>query len=164
MTMAIHDFPRCAAYLKGARYKLNDPDMDDYGWAVALSHTWTDEFLVEDGRVNFDTMSGTAILTEFERLFRDGWKQKSSDAPTFSMPAADMDKLRAFLGSRGIKTSLLTKDAYWEVASILWPDHVENDPSKPLDDLLSIISNLSKKQRQAAHRNLSKVPARWRAR
>ena len=161
--MSIHSFPRCAAYLKCAKYQLNDPEMTDYGWAVALSHTWSDEELIADGRVNFDMMSGTAILTEFERLFRDGWKQKKAEVSTFAMPAADMDKLRAFLGSRGIKTSLLTKDAYWEVASILWPHHVTNDPSKPLDDLLFILSKMSKKQRQSANENRKKVPPQWRA-
>lgn len=35
--MSIAEYPRCAGYLKAMRFKLDDPTMTDYGWAVKRS-------------------------------------------------------------------------------------------------------------------------------
>jgi hypothetical protein len=157
--MAIADYPRCAAYLKGMRCRLDDPTMTDYWWAVILSQKWTDEELVADGRVNFETMAGPDILTEFERLLRDGIAK-----PRLGISHEVMERLRAFLGSRGIKTSALRSSGdYWRAASILWPQAVHLEADHPLPALVTIISGMTKKQRQSANGNLHKVPAEWRA-
>jgi hypothetical protein len=157
--MAISEFPRCSAYLKAMHFKLNDPSMTDYGWAVALSENWTDAFLVKDGRVNFDTMDGASILTEFERLLRDGGGRQKSRGISHE----DMERLKAFLGSRGIKTSMLKgMDDYWSVAEILWPHKVSPKQDADLSSLLSTLSGMTKKQRQTARDNLHKVPAQFR--
>lgn len=157
--MPITDYPRCAAYLKGMRCRLDDPTMTDYWWAVILSEKWTDEDLVADGRVNFETMAGPDILTEFERLLQDGIAK-----PHLGISSEGMERLRAFLGSRGIRTSALRSSGdYWKAASILWPQVGLPDADRPLSALLTIISGMTKKQRQSANGNLHRVPAEWRA-
>lgn len=157
--MAIAEYPRCAGYLKAMRFKLDDPKMTDYGWAVALSENWTDEFLVADGRVNFDTMDGPSILVEFERLLRDGDPKRKS-----GLSRDGMERLKAFLGSRGIKVSALKGSGdYWHVASILWPHTIKGESTGSFGALLNAIAGMPKPKRQAARENLRKVPERWRA-
>jgi hypothetical protein len=159
--MALHDFPRCAAYLKAMRFRLDDEAMTDYGWAVALSENWTDEFLVADGRVNFDTMDGAAILTEFERLFREG-QATGGKGEAHGLSHPDMEALKAYFGSRGIKASRLkSDDDFWIVAHILWPSHVGESQRGPLRSLLTIIRGMSKKERQTARGRVQHVPARY---
>jgi len=164
--MALHDFPRCSAYLKAMRFRLDDPAMTDYGWAVALSENWTDEFLVEDGRVNFDTMGGTAILTEFERLLSGGHARRNAKRKALAASGSDMESLKAFVGSRGVKASALkSAEDFWTVAHILWPHAVKKGQSGHISELLGIIRSMSKKGRSiSASENIKKVPAQWRAR
>jgi len=155
--MAITEYPRCAGYLKAMRFRLDDPAMTDYGWAVALSENWTDEFLVEDGRVNFDTMDGPSILVEFERLLRDG-----RQATANGLSPDDMDSLKAFLGSRGVKVSKLQgDDDYRKAARVLWGKQIGVKAS--LSELLATIRKMSKRQRQEARTNIQKLPPEWRA-
>lgn len=157
--MAIAEYPRCAGYLKAMRFKLDDPTMTDYGWAVALSETWSEEFLIADGRVNFDTMDGPSILVEFERLLRDGDPKRKS-----GLSRDGVERLKAFLGSRGIKVSALNgADDYWHAASILWPHSIKAGSKGTLSNLLNTIAGMSKAKRQAARDNLHKVPSNWRA-
>jgi hypothetical protein len=160
--MPIAEYPRCAGYLKAMRFKLDDPTMTDYGWAVCLSENWTDEFLVEDGRVNFDTMDGPSILVEFERLFREGHSTGGRGGLGLDRP--EFESLKAFFGSRGIKASALkSADDFWSAGHILWPSFVKRSSGATLADLLTILRGMSKKQRQSARTNIAKVPAKWRA-
>lgn len=164
--MALHDFPRCSAYLKAMRFRLDDPAMTDYGWAVALSENWTDEFLVKDGRVDFATMGGSAILTEFERLFQQGTatggKHAQRNARRYGLSPTDMDSLRAFFGSRGVKASTLrTDDDFWTVAHILWPLKFADGERGALRHMLNVLRSMTKKQRAAARANVVNVPARY---
>lgn len=155
--MAITEYPRCAGYLKAMRFKLDDPSMTDYGWAVALSENWTDEFLVEDGRVNFDTMDGPSILVEFERLLRE-----AKHVSIAGLSPDDMDSLKAFLGSRGVKVSKLqSDDDYRKAARVLWGKQIGEKAS--LCELVDTLRNMTKRQRQEARANAHKLPSEWRA-
>lgn len=154
--MHICSFPRAAAYLKASRYNLDDPTMTLYGWAVCLSEVWTDEELAAVGTVNFDTMTGEQLLPELERLL--------GERLNAAMSWEDVDSLKAFLGSRGVKVSNLKgADDYWHVASILWPFTVKRGERGDRAELLRRIRGMSKKQRRAAATNIAKVPAKWRA-
>src|SRR5690606_29618685 len=130
--MHIRSFPRASAYLKASRYRLDDPSMSLYGWAVCLSEAWTDEELVAVGTVNFDTMTGEQLLPELERLL--GERQKAH------MSNEDRESLKALIGSRGVKVSALqSPEDYWHVASILWPDVVKEGQRGKLSHLLRLI-------------------------
>jgi hypothetical protein len=154
--MHIRDFPRSAAYLKASNYRLDDPSMTPYAWAVCLSEAWTDEELVAAGTVNFDTMTGEQLLPELDRLLA----VKARRAP---MSPEDRESLKAFIGSRGIKVSALkSPEDYWHVASILWPHTVKADAGTSLKRLHKLIKGMTKAQRRTASVNLSQVPAKWR--
>ncbi len=155
--VTIANYPRCAAYLRGMRVKLDDPEMTDYWFASILSDGWTDDALTDAGTINFDTMSGAELLTAFEVLLAD---KKRAAKPAH----ADMESLKAFLGSRGVKVSKLPDDAaYWYVASVLWPDTIRAGAMGTLSELGAIIRRMPKKARQAARANLRDVPSEWRA-
>lgn len=154
--MHICDFPRSAAYLKASNYRLNDPAMTLYAWAVCLSEAWTDEELVEIGTIDFATMTGEQLLPELDRLL--GQRKKPSMSPD------DRESLKAFIGSRGVKVSALKgPDDYWHVASILWPHSVKAGERGKLSKLLSTIRSMPKKERRTASVNINAVPAKWRA-
>jgi len=157
--MSIHSFPRCSGYLKAMNIRLDDPAMTDYWCAVMVAEAFTDKELVEAGTVSFEDMEGDRLLAEFEKLLA------SKRTATPSLSHADMESLKAFFGSRGVKVSMFTSDDdYWHCASILWPDVVKRSERGPLSDLLSRIRGMSKKHRQIGSKNISKIPAKWRAR
>lgn len=153
--MTIQAYPRCAAYLKASNYILSDPTMMDKHWAIGISQAFTDEELVKAGTINFETMSGDALMTEFERLM--GGRQ-----PRRNVGASE--SLKAFIGARGVKVSVLHGDEdFWTVARILWPQAVTASDGGPLSLLHHKIKSLTKRQRQEARANLRKVPSKWRA-
>lgn len=155
--MHIRDFPRSAAHLKASNYRLDDPAMTPYGWAVCLSEVWTDEELIAVGTVNFDTMTGEQLLPELDRLL--GVRVRNSP-----ISPEDRESLKAFIGSRGVKVSALTSpEDYWHVASILWPDAIRNGERGSLKRLHRLIKAMSKAKRRAAVVNIKAVPAKWRA-
>ena len=153
--MALHSFPRCTAYLKAMRCRLDDPEMTDYAWAVVLSDAWTDDELVAVGTVNFDTMTGDQLLPELEKLLA----VKAQSAP---LSPADAESLKAFIGARGVKVSSLTApEDYWHVASILWPHTVKQGERGKLKSLLCKIRGMTKAQRRTAAVNIKAVPRKW---
>lgn len=155
--MSIHSFPRCAGYLKAMNIRLDDPAMTDYWCAVMVAEAFTDKELVEAGTVSFEDMEGDRLLAEFEKLLA------SKRTATPSLSHADMESLKAFFGSRGIRASALkTDDDFWQCAHILWPFAVGKKDRGPLALLLGKIRGIPKKHRQAANANLHKVPAKWR--
>lgn len=72
----------------------------------------------------------------------------------------EMESLKAFLGSRGVKVSALKGDTdYWQAAAILWPGNIKHaDGGMP--ELLRQIRTMSKKARRKA--DLSGLPIEWR--
>lgn len=154
--MALADFPRCAGYLKAMYVKPErDPGLTDYWCAVILADAFTDEELAERGTVNFETMDGTALLGEFEKLLAERKRAPKIDR-------ADMESLKAFLGSRGVKVSKLKgDDDYRMAARALWGDRI--DERAGLRDMLDTLRKMTKRQRQEARDNLHKLPPEWRA-
>ena len=151
--MSIQAYPRCAAYLKASNYILSDPTMFEKNWAVCISEAFTDDELIQAGTISFETMSGDALMSEFERLMNARPLNRKVDAP---------ESLKAFIGSRGVKVSALKSDAdYWTVARILWPQAVAANDGGPLSLLHHKIKSLTKRQRQEARSNLRKVPTKW---
>ena len=153
--MSIHQFPRCAAYLKGMRVNLNDPEMTDYWFAVILGDRIAGDVLDRAGvRFERGMRDGQKLLQGIEQILAQGLHRTGVQAS---------EALKAFIGSRGVKASKLkTIQDFWKVAEILWPEHFE-DKIGSLDQLETQIRSLSKKQRQAARQNVMRVPAELRS-
>ena len=152
--------PRCAGYLKALNVRVSDPDMTSYWAAVILADALTEPDLVA---VDFDLGTGPIAERDGDALLQKlevALGQKRAGA----MADDDMESLKAFLGSRGVKVSKLPDaDAFWATASILWPQTVANGRTGALTELVTLIRSMSKKARQSARANLAKVPAEWRA-
>ena len=163
--MAIHDFPRCAAYLRASNYRLQDDSMSDTAWAVCVSEAFTDEYLVEVGTVSFEEMDGARLLAEFEALMARQMAERSARQAEHGLSPADMERLKGFFGARGIKVSKFKSEAdYWKAGSILWPDIVAKPAGRSLADLLAVIAGMPTKFRSSlASANARKIPAGWRA-
>lgn len=153
--MSIHEYQRCAAYLKGMRINLNDPEMNDFWFAVILGDRIQGDVLEKAG-VHFErgNRDGQKLLQGMEQILAEGLHRTGAQAS---------EALKAFIGSRGVKASKLkTIQDFWKVAAILWPEHFKGKIGT-LDQLEKQIRSLSKKQRQAARQNVNRVPAEWRS-
>lgn len=153
--MSIHQFPRCAAYLKGMRVNLSDPEMNDYWFAVILGDRIPGDVLDRAGvRFERGMRDGQKLLQGIEQILAQGLHRTGVQAS---------EALKAFIGSRGVKASKLkTIQDFWKVAAILWPEHFKGKIGS-LDQLEKQIRSLSKKQRQAARQNVMHVPAELRS-
>lgn len=154
--MMLDAYPRCAAYLKGMNVRLNDASMTNYWGAVILADKWTDEALVKAGGVDFSDKTGEGILARFEALLCGAFTGKPKSG---ELSESQRAQLQAFLGSRGVKTSmLLSDDDYWKAALILWPSIKRYDG---LEHLFNQIRSFSKGQRKTANANIGKLPREW---
>jgi len=154
--MSIYSFPRCAGYLKAMRVRLDDPDMTDYWFAAILSEGFTDEELTKAGTIDFSRMTGDELLSAFEQMLVD----KRSAHP--KLPKHDMESLKAFFGSRGVKASRLqSDDDFWICAGLMWGGVVKRSDGAPLSELLFQLRHMSKSQRRRA--DIRRVPAKWRS-
>ncbi len=153
--MSIHEYPRCAAYLKGMRVNLSDPEMNDFWFAVILGDRIPGDVLEKEGvRFERGNRDGQKLLQGMEQILAQGLHRTGVQAS---------EALKAFIGSRGVKASKLkTIQDFWKVAAILWPDHFKGKIGT-LDQLEKQIRSFSKKQRQAARQNVNRVPAEWRS-
>jgi hypothetical protein len=161
----IAQFPRSAAYIKACGVKLDDPGLLDIDYAIILAEeAFTDEELVAAGTVDFGSgplrqRDGTAILAALDALLRNR-PARHKAKPVRFLADAEFEALKAYFGSRGVKASrLVTHEDFYSVAEILWPEHVVR--SERLDDLLSQIRAMTKKQRQSARSRLHLVPKRF---
>lgn len=153
--MSIHEYPRCAAYLKGMRVNLSDPEMNDFWFAVILGDRIPGDDLEKAGvRFERGDRDGQKLLQGMEQILAQGLHRTGAQAS---------EALKAFIGSRGVKASKLkTTQDFWKVAAILWPEHFKGKNGS-LDQLETQIRSLSKKQRQTARQNVMRVPAELRS-
>lgn len=68
--MAISEFPRCSAYLKGMGVKLFDPEMQDkhFAWLLGDAASYVLFDSNNSSSVNSERRTGDAHLTEDEYL------------------------------------------------------------------------------------------------
>jgi hypothetical protein len=156
----LNRYPRCQAYLKAMGVRLDEPAMTDFWAAVTLA----DQMPEEDLRaVGFDPGTGPIANRDAAGML-ESIETALDRKRSVSVKLDDMESLKAFLGSRGVKVSNLPDEAaYWYVASILWPATVRKGRTGNLTALVSLIRAMPKKQRQSARRNIMRVPQEWRA-
>jgi tripartite-type tricarboxylate transporter receptor subunit TctC len=81
---------------------------------------------------------------------------------SMGMSAPDFVQLKAFLGSRGVKTSMLNGSTdYIEASKILWGEALGG--VKSANQLLLAIARMTKNQRKLAGQNLARLPENWKA-
>ena len=155
-------YPRCTAYLRGMGIKHDAAGMTPLWCAVSVADAaFKDEELAGAG-ISFTGRErqedGIELLGRLEALFRTRPAKKLYAKK--GKPEAS-DSLRAFLGSRGVKTSLLlTDDHFWTVAMAMWPA-IERGQGATLSDLTNQLRGMTKKQRKSARREA--IPAEFRA-
>ncbi|PZO78467.1 MAG: hypothetical protein DI629_12280 [Mesorhizobium amorphae] len=164
MAILASDFPRCAAYLKRMNVSLADPSMDEYNYAIIIGEeAYSEEGLALAG-VAFTGHRQEGLLRKLEVGFPRRLGAASDRHEREWLDQADMDRLRAYFGSRGVKAGQLRAvDDFWRVALILWPASIKRT-KKGLPDLLRQIAGMTKAQRQSATSNVAKVPAEFMAR
>lgn len=163
-------YPRCLASLHFQRCNLAETGFTLYWAAACVSAEFSDDVLEKAGGFNFDDRSdenGARLLSRLEQMLaerqqrskgkharrNEAKKTQSSDKQTF-------DRVTAFLGTYGVKPSLLiTHEDYWNAAAKLWPGKIVKPAALTMDGLLSQIVAFPKKERSAlARANIIKLP------
>jgi hypothetical protein len=160
--MIAASFPRSAAYLRGMGITAGEHGMTPLWCAVMVGDAAFKDEELEQAGISFTGRErqedGTELLGRLEALFSTR-KPAAIYAPKAG--PEDMDSLRAFLGSRGVKTSHLeADDHYWRVAKAMWPA-IKRGQGATLSDLTDQLRGMTKNQRKAAKRDA--IPAEFRA-
>lgn len=118
VTRTIHQFPRCFAYLKAMRVKFDDPTMHDYWAAAILSDAFSDARLAALGTVNFDNMTGRALLGEFEKMLGGADRRKQSRRQL--KPVLEVDKIKGAASEAEIIAAMTPKGGWKAVTLAAW--------------------------------------------
>lgn len=163
-------YPNCAARLQKQRCRFEEQGFNAYWAAACVADDFSDDVLTKAGCFDFDDRSeenGCRQLSLLERFIveRRRKAKEQENSPAFKR-RHDVDlkvreRVKAMLGSQGIKTSLLTSDdAFWTVAALLWPEHIDRPEAPSLPALVDQIAAIGKKQRpKIARANMHSVPA-----
>lgn len=163
--MAISEFPRCSAYLRGMGVKLSDPEMQDKHFAWLLGDAaFKESELREIGAEGLSSTDWGFLLPAMENALRD--RNRTSKAS--NTPKASKESRNRLLGMMcwcGLKGSTFKEDSEVVfVASILWPKAVKS-ADMGLEDALRAVSKLTKKERSYLVReNYHRVPPKFSAR
>lgn len=158
MTVNVSSYPLCAKRLHFQRANLSDPMMTHYWAAVCVADELTDEELAEHGGINFGNRSpenGKKLMAALEAVLLKRQQKRARGAFTAS------DQLRAMLGARGVKTSMLhSEDDYWTVAETLFPGATKRDGG--MQRLHQQMLAIPKKERKRlADANLRHLKPEW---
>lgn len=167
--MSIHDYPRCASYLKAMEVRLDDPSMSDYWFAVILGDRIPEGALKRAG-VDFSNREDTGILGRIEAALTSQKTKRQRHGP--GLIHSDFESLKAFFGSRGVKASRLKSgEDFWRAAHCMWPkyfcvtemgsEHFRAFHEGDLRSLHKVLKSMTKRERRTA--DLSRLPEEWRA-
>jgi hypothetical protein len=151
-------YPLCAKRLHFQNVNFTDDKFTKYWAAVNVAFDLPDTQLTHFGGFDFSDRSdknGAKLLSRLEEfLIKRGQRLAGNNF-------AATEALKALLGSRGIKTSMLkSEDDYWTAAEILFSGRIKRNGG--LTSLYTQIHAIPKKQRKAlANENLRKLPADW---
>lgn len=158
-------YPLCAKALHFQRVNLGEAGFTKYWAAACVAAEFSDKALTDAG-LDFDDRSdanGEALLGKLEQLLAKRSGRMAEIKGTLSKAKDDKasrDRIRAFLGSQGVKTGYIANDGeYWTIAATLWPGHIEKPSTPSLAALLSQIDVIGRKLRsKLAKDNFSKLP------
>lgn len=158
MTLNVSAYPLCKAKLAYQYANLNDPLMTHYWAAVCVADEISDAALAKHGGFNFDDRSpenGRKLLSELEKFLVKRQQNKASSSVLAS------EQLKAMLGARGIKTSMMeSENDYWTAAETLFPGQIKRNGGT--FKLYQQILRIPKKERKRlADANLHKIKPEW---
>lgn len=170
MTLNLKAYPLCAKSLHFQRVRLDEPGFSLYWAAACVSAEFSDEALDKFGGFNFDDRSdenGEHLLARLELMLVD--RQRRTEKTKAKLQSRsqkqesdkhDFDRVTAFLGTYGVKPSLLmTHEDYWSAAVKLWPGKIVKPAALTMAGLLSQIVAIPKKERASMARlNVRKLP------
>lgn len=151
-------YPRCAKRLEFQRANLAEVGFTKYWAAVCVAFDLSDSQLTEFGGFDFDDRSdknGGKLLSRLEKFLNERGKR------TVANYAFASEGLKALLGARGVKTSMLkSEDDFWTAAEIMFPGCIKREGG--FGSLYVQINTIPKKQRKRlCDANIRKLPAEW---
>jgi hypothetical protein len=151
-------YPLCAKRLHFQNVNFSDEKFTEYWAAVNVAYDLPDTQLTDFGGFDFTDRSdknGRKLLKRLEEFLNN--RSQRYAANNF----AASEGLKASLGARGVKTSMLkSDDDYWTAAATMFPGCIKRNGG--LTSLYAQIHVIPKKKRQAlAKENLRKLPADW---
>lgn len=156
--ISVSAYPQCARKLKFQKTELHEPTMTKYWAAVCVASDIPDVQLTQFGGFNFDDMSdanGSKLLSRLEKFLIERAQRRAGNSVLAS------DGLRALLGARGIKTTMLkSEDDYWTAAETMFPGKITRNGG--LTSLYVQIHSIPKKERQRlGTANLRNIREDW---
>jgi len=156
--MNIAAYPQCARRLRFQNADLNDPLMNRYWAAVNVATSLSDTLLADFGGFNFDIVTdanGGKLLKRLEEFMAHRGQQAASSAFYAS------EGLKALLGARGVKTSMLkSENDYWTAAETLFPGKIDRNGG--FVSLYVQIHSIPKKiRRSISKKRLWLLPRSW---
>jgi hypothetical protein len=151
-------YPLCAKRLEFQRANLAENGFNRYWAAVCVAFDLSDSQLTVFGGFNFDEVSdknGGKLLSRLEAYLSERGKKAVANYAFAS------EGLKALLGSRGVKTSMLaSEDDYWAAAEIMFPGSIKRE--RGLSSLYIQINAIPKKLRKKlCGENIRKLPDEW---
>lgn len=151
-------YPQCATRLRFQRANLNEESFTLYWAAACVAFDLSDTLLTEYGGFNFDDRSdanGKKLLARLESFLTERAQRTAANSVFAS------EGLKAYLGSRGVKVSMLkSENDFWLAAETLFPGKISR--AGGFSSLYVQISSIPKKERQRlGHANLRNVPVEW---
>ncbi|QIG75045.1 hypothetical protein EVC14_047 [Rhizobium phage RHph_I3_18] len=151
-------FPLCARRLGYQNVNLSDETFTEYWAAVNVAFDLPDTQLTDFGGFNFNDRSdknGKKLLKRLEEFLNNRAQRYAANNFYAS------EGLKASLGARGVKTSMLkSEEDYWTAAETMFPGCIKRNGG--LTSLYAQIHAIPKKKRQAlGTENLRKLPVEW---
>lgn len=117
--------PRCVAYLKAMRGKIDEDGMNEYWLALCVAESFPESALKKFGGINFHVMKGPALLKRMEEFLEHHSKAREEPSKKMKMTSSPLDTITAAVSNEEIEAAKTPKGA-WKAAQLAkwgvsWP-------------------------------------------
>jgi len=158
MTLNVSAYPQCAKILHFQKANLSEAGFTKYWAAVCVVSDLPDAQLTELGGFDFKNRSdsnGAKLLSRLEQFLTHRAQRYAANS------FAASEGLKALLGARGVKTSMLkSEEDYWVAAETLFPGKISR--IEGITALYNQIFGIPKNERKRlSAANLKNVRREW---